>query len=386
MAAANDYWKIKISEEVSQKLLDMSISQQTDSERCDSVELDNGIRTLIGKSCATEKLEFSSCTLKAFGKSEIQVNSAQMQAGMDETKTSVGVPEHLLTKKNVSAYMLEMQIISLEKQRKELLTVNNRWDQQFRQMKQCYEKKVTELKTILETMQNRVRELEKERHKMQKECQRLEALARDQHLQEMRDKNTLKEENRLLKKETALANTKKMHYEGEINRLNKALLDALNNHKVSSHAPNVYELNRNCTQDEMRMQIEVLRQQVQIYEEDFKKERSDREKLNEEKEALQRVNKRAQSQLKKLNSQLKDFQEEKEFLEKQVKQQAREVQALPEQQGFPHQMFGPPCLSCRNCGLFHPYSESWITLVPCGINRTAQSPAILPVITSTSQS
>uniref|UniRef100_A0ACB8E8I3 Uncharacterized protein n=1 Tax=Sphaerodactylus townsendi TaxID=933632 RepID=A0ACB8E8I3_9SAUR len=108
-----------------------------------------------------------------------------MQAGMDETKTSVGVPEHLLTKKNVSAYMLEMQIISLEKQRKELLTVNNRWDQQFRQMKQCYEKKVTELKTILETMQNRVRELEKERHKMQKECQRLEALARDQHLQEM---------------------------------------------------------------------------------------------------------------------------------------------------------------------------------------------------------
>ncbi|XP_015272575.1 PREDICTED: TNFAIP3-interacting protein 3 [Gekko japonicus] len=281
---------------------------------------------------------------------------------MDETETSGGVPE------NVSTRMLEVQIISLEKQRQELLAVNNQWDQQFRQMKQYYEQKVTELKTKREIMQKSVKDLEKERHQVQKECQRLEALARDQYLQEMRDKETLKEENRLLKEETALANAKKIHYECEINRLNKALLDALNNHKVSSHVPNVDELDRNCRQDEMQMQMEVLRQQVQIYEEDFKKERSDRERLNEEKEALQRINKRTQSQLKKLNS------------------QAREVEALPEHHGFPHQMFVPPCLSCKNCGLFHPYPESRIKLAPCGINRTVLSPVILPVITSTSQS
>ncbi|XP_060103316.1 TNFAIP3-interacting protein 3 isoform X2 [Heteronotia binoei] len=248
---------------------------------------------------------------------------------MDETKTSGGVQE------NVSTHVLEVQIISLEKQRQELLTVNNQWDQQFRQMKQYYERKVTELKTKLETMQKSVKDLEMERHQMQKECQRLEALVKDKYLQEMREKNTLKEENRLLKEETTLANAKKIHYECEINRLNKALLDALNNYKVSSHVPNVDELDRNCIQDEMQMQMEVLRQQVQIYEEDFKKERSDRERLNEEKEALQRINKRAQSQLKKLNSQIKDFQEEIGSLQKQVKQQAREVEAPPEQQGFP---------------------------------------------------
>ncbi|KAL8206980.1 UNVERIFIED_CONTAM: hypothetical protein K2H54_038346 [Gekko kuhli] len=130
--------------------------------------------------------------------------------------------------------------------------------------------------------------------------------------------------------------------------------------------------------------------EVQIYEEDFKKERSDRERLNEEKEALQRINKRMQSQLKKLNFQIKGFQEETELLQKQVKQQvcvnAREVEALPEQQGFPHQMFVPPCLSCKKCGLFHPYPEPRIKLAPCGINRTVLSPVILPVITSTSQS
>ncbi|XP_060103315.1 TNFAIP3-interacting protein 3 isoform X1 [Heteronotia binoei] len=313
----------------------MSIIQQTDSERCDSVELDNEIRTLIGRSSASEKLEFRSHALKAFGKSDTQVNSSQKQAGMDETKTSGGVQEHLLAKKNVSTHVLEVQIISLEKQRQELLTVNNQWDQQFRQMKQYYERKVTELKTKLETMQKSVKDLEMERHQMQKECQRLEALVKDKYLQEMREKNTLKEENRLLKEETTLANAKKIHYECEINRLNKALLDALNNYKVSSHVPNVDELDRNCIQDEMQMQMEVLRQQVQIYEEDFKKERSDRERLNEEKEALQRINKRAQSQLKKLNSQIKDFQEEIGSLQKQVKQQAREVEAPPEQQGFP---------------------------------------------------
>lgn len=330
---------------------------------------------------------FASSVLKAFGKSDTQVNSAQMQADVDEKEMPGGMPEHLVTKKNASTDVLELQIISLEKQRQELLVVNNKWDQQFRQMKQYYEKKVTGLKAKLEAMQRSVRELEKEKHQMQEECQRLEALARDQLLQEMRDKNILKEENRLLKEESTLANTKKMHYECEINRLNKALLKAMNNHNVSSHVPHMDELDRNCIQDEMQMQIEILRQQVQIYEEDFKKERSDRERLNEEKEALQRINKRVQSQLKKLNSEIKDLQEEKELLEKQVKQQARDIQALPGQQGFPHHMFVPPGLSCRNCGLYHPYLEPRTTLAPCGINRTLQpSVSQTPVITSTSQS
>lgn len=44
---------------------------------------------------------------------------------------------------------------------------------------------VTEAKAKLETMQTSIRELEKERHQMQQECQRLEAQAKDKLLQEM---------------------------------------------------------------------------------------------------------------------------------------------------------------------------------------------------------
>uniref|UniRef100_A0A8B7TSX6 TNFAIP3-interacting protein 3 n=1 Tax=Castor canadensis TaxID=51338 RepID=A0A8B7TSX6_CASCN len=44
---------------------------------------------------------------------------------------------------------LEQKIRCLEKQRKELLEVNRQWDQQFRSMKELYERKVAELKTKL---------------------------------------------------------------------------------------------------------------------------------------------------------------------------------------------------------------------------------------------
>nr|XP_034968440.1 TNFAIP3-interacting protein 3 isoform X3 [Zootoca vivipara] len=244
-----------------------------------------------------------------------------MQVDMeDEKRTSSSLSQDILTKK-MPVGALEQQIISLEKQRQELLAVNHQWDQQFRRMKQQYGKKVTDVKAQLETMQKSVKELEKERHQMQQECRRLEALATNNLLQEMRDKKILKEENRLLKEETSVANTKKIHYECEISWLNKALQDALKNQSAPLPVAPVNAQEVNCNHEEMKMQVEVLRQQVQIYEEDFKKERSDRERLNEEKEALLRINERIQFQLDTLNSQVKDCQEERELLEKKVKQQ-----------------------------------------------------------------
>ncbi|CAI5784427.1 Hypothetical predicted protein [Podarcis lilfordi] len=351
----------------------MHTGHPSDSERCDSTELDDEIRILIGKSGAWEsckKLESSSHPPNAFS----EHNTRQRQVGMeDEKRTSSSLSEDILTKK-MPVRVLEQQIISLEKQRQELLAVNNQWDQQFRRMKQQYGKKVTDVKAQLETMQKRVKELEKERHQMQQECRRLEALTTNSLLQEMRDTKILKEENRLLKEEASLANTKKIHYEREISRLNKALQDALKNQGAPLHETPVNAQDMNCNHEEMKMQMEVLRQQVQIYEEDFKKERSDRERLNEEKEALLRINERIQFQLDTLNSQVKDCQEERELLEKQVKQQARDLQSLTEKHGFPHQMFVPACFSCRNCGLLHPYPEPQIKLAPCSIHRKQQRP------------
>ncbi|KFQ34727.1 TNFAIP3-interacting protein 3, partial [Merops nubicus] len=215
----------------------------------------------------------------------------------------------LTKKKTVSASSLEQQILSLEKQRRELLEVNKQWDHQFRSMKQLYEKQLAEMKAKLDMSERRVGELEEERHRQHPEDGRLRALGRERQLQEMKETKVLsealrevKEENRLLKQKNASMTRRKEHYECEISRLNKALLDALKKQHSPVLGTPSEKGDRNSLED-MRTQLEVLRQQVQIYEEDFRKERSDRERLNGEKEALQKVNERLQSQLNKLSSQ-----------------------------------------------------------------------------------
>ncbi|XP_063166487.1 TNFAIP3-interacting protein 3 [Candoia aspera] len=374
-----DNWQLKTScDSLRKKCVDLHTSQPSDSERCDSVELDEKIRILIRKNDAPEfckKPENISCVLNAFEKSKSQNRSGKVPAVMESRKTSEIISEGIFTKK-LTDISLEQKIISLERQKQELLSVNNQWDQHFRQMKQHYEKKVTEMKAKLETVQKIVRDLERERYQTQEECQRLEDLMRNQLAQEMKDQYTLRKENRFLKQETALTNTKKMHYECEIKRLNKSLLDALKHQSTSSQSSHVEALDGNCNQEEMRMHIELLQEQVQIYEEDFKKERSDRERLSEEKEVLQKFNEQSQFQLNKLKSQIKHYQAENQLLQKRVKQQAEDFQALEEKHFCLQQLFVPPSLSCGNCGILQPCSEPQITLGSCGANRKQQQPPV----------
>uniref|UniRef100_A0ABM5GJH7 TNFAIP3-interacting protein 3 isoform X4 n=1 Tax=Pogona vitticeps TaxID=103695 RepID=A0ABM5GJH7_9SAUR len=373
----SDCWRTKT---ICEDFLDTQIMQPSDSERCDSRELDDEIRILIGKNSASKsckKTESSSCILNAFGKCSLLGCSEQMESSNEFKKAS---DSHL-----------------------ELLAVNNQWDLQFRKMKQQYEKKVTEMKAKLEAMQKTVSTLERERDQIQQECERLEILNMNRVEQEMssyysvrtkgeelvnkQDKKTLQEENRLLKEEIALGKTKKIHYEYEISRLNKVLVNSLRNQHAVSHEPRVDATEKNCSEEEMKVQIDVLRQQVQIYEEDFKKERSDRERLNAEKEALQRINEKSQTQLNKLNYQIKDCQEKKELLEKQVKQQAQDLQALTEKHGFSHQLFVPPFLSCSNCGSLHLPPQPQKTFASHGFNREQQgTPACFQFRKSTLQS
>ncbi|NXW80794.1 TNIP3 protein, partial [Hirundo rustica] len=155
----------------------------------------------------------------------------------------------------------------------------------------------------------------------------------------------MKEENRLLKQKNASMTRKKEHYESEISRLNKALLDALK----KQHPPVVGTppgKGDRSSIEEMRTQLEVLKQQVQIYEEDFRKERSDRERLNEEKEALQKINERLQSQLSKLSSQTKD------------------LPVQPARPGYPAPLFLSPCVSYGGCGMVLHYPDPRVHPVP----------------------
>ncbi|XP_029424960.1 TNFAIP3-interacting protein 3 [Nannospalax galili] len=214
---------------------------------------------------------------------------------------------------------LEQKIRCLEKQRKELLEVNQQWDQHFRSMKELYERKVVDLKTKLAATEVR-RTLEKERMRSLMEGDRQQTTQEEKERESLNEElQELKKENKLLKERNALTNKKKEHYECEIKRLNKALQDALKI-ESSSFSEDSRRCQGACNAAEMRTELEVLKQQLQIYEEDFQKERSDRERLNQEKEELQKINQTSQSLLDRLNSQIRACQLEKEELGKQLKQ------------------------------------------------------------------
>uniref|UniRef100_A0A8C6E2V1 TNFAIP3 interacting protein 3 n=1 Tax=Moschus moschiferus TaxID=68415 RepID=A0A8C6E2V1_MOSMO len=283
----------------------MFTNQSDDSERCESMELDNKILGLIERNTSDPRGVSLGAT--SSHRSPCSVKCAQSSR-----------------RKNINS--LEQKIRCLEKQRKELLEVNQQWDQQFRSMKELYERKVAELKSKLDSAERFLGTLEKERMQSPREscpprCWTSEPLRRAEKEKESLngELHELKVENNLLKEKNALMNHKKQHYECEIKRLNKALQDAL---KVECSSPEdgLGKSEMECSREEMWMEMEVLKQQVQIYEEDFKKERSDRERLNQEKEELQQIIQTSQSQLNRLNSQIKACQMEKEKLERQLKQ------------------------------------------------------------------
>ncbi|XP_056214237.1 TNFAIP3-interacting protein 3 isoform X2 [Falco biarmicus] len=336
--------------------------QCVEMERCESKELDVEIRNLIEKNNSYQSCEDpepiaqespnpqrTSCSLKTRRETNAQGHLGCMWADVTDMEAPTDPLESqrtLLTKKKtVSASSLEQQILSLERQRRELLEVNKQWDHQFRSMKDLYEKQLAEMKTKLDESERRVSELEEERHRQHPKDERFRAPGSERLLQEMKETKVLsealhemKEENKLLKQKNASMIRKKEHYECEISRLNKALQDMLK--KQLSPVPGTLseKSDRNSLED-MRTQLEVLRQQVQIYEDDFRKERSDRERLNEEKEELQKINERLQSQLNKLNSQTKD------------------LPVQPERPSYPPPLFLSPCVNYGSCGLVLHYQD-----------------------------
>ncbi|XP_070360795.1 TNFAIP3-interacting protein 3 isoform X3 [Equus asinus] len=301
--------------------------------RCESMELDDKICDLIERHASPDlkaamQSHRNSCSPKTPGKTASMAHFGQGPTRMSAAENSTEHAEWTQSsrRKNLTN-PLEEKIRCLEKQRKELLEVNQQWDQQFRSMKELYKRKVAELQMKLVAAERCLSTHEKERQQSQRESDGQRDAARERRQREEKEKESLneelhelKKENKLLKEKNALANKKKEHYECEIKRLNKALQEALNIKCSSCPEDCLGKSEMECCHEEMRTEMEVLKQQVQIYEEDFRKERSDRERLNQEKEELQQINQTSQSQLNRLNSQIKACQMEKEKLEKQLKQ------------------------------------------------------------------
>ncbi|XP_065592914.1 TNFAIP3-interacting protein 3 isoform X2 [Cyrtonyx montezumae] len=370
--------KFKRKNKEAEDLLELCLHQHVEMERCESKELDVEIRNLIERS-GTPKIredpepiaqgslnhQRTSCSLKTCSETNAQGHLGSVWADMSEMEAPADPLESKLVlsnkEKTALAKSQERHILSLERQRQELLDVNKQWDRQFRIMKQLYEKQLAEVKAKLHVSERRVSELEEERHRVPEE--RLQVLDRDRPSQETKESKVLsealhemKEENKFLKQKNASMIRKQEHYECEISRLNKALLDVLKKKNLSVlGTPS--ETGDKSSLDDMRTQLEVLKQQVEIYEEDFRKERSDRERLNEEKEALQKANERLRTQLNKLSVQMKTCLKEKEQKEMQLQQQTKDIPVQSERLSYPPPLFLSPCVNYGSCGLVLHYQD-----------------------------
>uniref|UniRef100_H3BBY7 TNFAIP3-interacting protein 1 n=1 Tax=Latimeria chalumnae TaxID=7897 RepID=H3BBY7_LATCH len=209
----------------------------------------------------------------------------------------------------------EKKIKALEHQRIELLDVNKQWDQQFRSMKQQYEKKITELRQRLADSQKVVVDLEAEREQKQRDFDRKLLLAKSKIETEEAEKERvlseleeLAQRNKFLMDQLTPLTKQREYQEKEIQRLNKALEEALSLQASAPQASlflNCGESGKPLRRQELLTQIEVLKQQVKIFEEDFQKERSDRERMNEEKEELKEQLEKLQTQVTVLGTQVR---------------------------------------------------------------------------------
>ncbi|XP_051930248.1 TNFAIP3-interacting protein 1 isoform X2 [Hippocampus zosterae] len=212
----------------------------------------------------------------------------------------------------------EKKIKLLEKQRKDVLEVNKQWDIQWNSMKSQFEQKITDLRQRLADSQKTVLELEAEREQRQRDYDKKLLLAKSKIENVQGEKECLNTETTELKQKVRylqdqlLPLSKQREYqEKEIQRLNRALEDALNLHPPSSSQQQPgQDAANHLKKQELLTQIAVLKEQVKIFEEDFRKERSDRERMNEEKEDLRRQVERLQIQITNLTNQLHQAQNE----------------------------------------------------------------------------
>ncbi|KFR06893.1 TNFAIP3-interacting protein 1, partial [Opisthocomus hoazin] len=151
----------------------------------------------------------------------------------------------------------EKKVKILEHQRRELLEVNKQWDQHFRATKQKYEQKVTDLHQELAEARRALTELESEREQKQRDFDRQpkERLARELRV--------LQQRMRFLQEQLAPVTRQREYQEKEIQRLNKALEEALN---VQASPPPIFastmEPAGKVPQQELLTQNELLKQQV----------------------------------------------------------------------------------------------------------------------------
>ncbi|XP_054622395.1 TNFAIP3-interacting protein 1-like [Dunckerocampus dactyliophorus] len=176
---------------------------------------------------------------------------------------------------------MQAKIFILERQRQELLTINERWAKEYRTMVAHYQQKLLSLQTSLQDGNN----VGTKTCEAVKEKENSQATNSDVHAELL---NAVTKANELQMQNSALTR-RGQHQREEIHRLNKALEERLQPARPF--------------EDSNGPPLDVWKHQAEVFKEDFLKERGDREKLQHKYVELEKKLTKAHDELHHLKSQ-----------------------------------------------------------------------------------
>ncbi|XP_056155673.1 TNFAIP3-interacting protein 3-like isoform X2 [Lampris incognitus] len=191
---------------------------------------------------------------------------------------------------------LKAQIAALEEQRRELLSINKKWSEQYQLMILFYKDKVQEMKALQQCDRYQERCEPGQNHGILQKNLKSEIAVENKECKQNQNGDVTfellktEQEAKLLRARNNTLARREQHQHKEIRRLNKVLEDALQ----MSVSP----------QEGSETPQEIWKYQAEVYKEDFMKERQDRERLNEKHLELERRFRKVHSELRSIKSQI----------------------------------------------------------------------------------
>ncbi|KAM9712496.1 TNFAIP3-interacting protein 3-like [Menidia menidia] len=185
---------------------------------------------------------------------------------------------------------MKAQILILEEQRRELLSINKKWAKEYRTMAQFYKGKIRALKAL--QRHDLSEEETSDEEKLAALCDQLK-LKTDTLTGEVEVGSkllTAENEARELRLENSTLTRRGQHQREEIQRLNKALEEALHTAQPLGGSSET--------------QINIWKHQAEVYKEDFLTERKDREKLKDKYLELEKRFRKVHNELRSIKSQV----------------------------------------------------------------------------------
>ncbi|XP_072234437.1 uncharacterized protein [Leuresthes tenuis] len=192
---------------------------------------------------------------------------------------------------NSSDISMKAQILIMEEQRKELLSINKKWAKEYRTMSQYYKEKIRVLKA-LQHHDHSEEETSDEGEKLNTPCEQLkvktDTLTREGEVTS--ELLTAEKEAKELRLQNSTLTRRGQHQHEEIQRLNKALEEALQTSQPLGGSSETRQ--------------DIWKHQADVYKEDFLRERKDREMLKDKYLELEKRFKKVRDELRVLKSQV----------------------------------------------------------------------------------